>query len=75
MSDICGRCGKQATGFATATVGGVERRYCHGDDDVSPTCYEMHSWPDEGTTTTISLTTDEVKVWRGIFRHIRENQA
>lgn len=36
----CAWCGKKATGLASITLGGVTRRYCHGDDDAEPTCYE-----------------------------------
>ena len=32
----CGLCGKPATGMATIN----DVRYCHGDDDAEPTCYE-----------------------------------
>lgn len=32
---ICARCGALATGFAS--IG--DKRYCHGDDDPTPTCY------------------------------------
>lgn len=35
--DMCGGCGKPATGFAE--LDGM--RLCHGDDDPSPTCYEV----------------------------------
>lgn len=36
----CGRCGKPATGFAT--IG--DQRFCHGDHDETPTCYERATW-------------------------------
>lgn len=42
MKPICDRCGKPATGYAgiwTKALG--NRRYCHGDNDPSPTCYEL----------------------------------
>ena len=34
--ETCAWCGLKATGFAS--IG--KWRYCHGDLDVSPTCYE-----------------------------------
>lgn len=36
MSEICGWCGKPATGLASIQ----DVRLCHGDDDAEPTCYE-----------------------------------
>lgn len=36
----CGLCTQPATGFAD--ING--RRYCHGDDDFAPTCYERAQW-------------------------------
>lgn len=36
----CGLCGNRATGFAT--IG--DTRYCHGDFDPEPTCYEQAQW-------------------------------
>jgi len=39
----CGRCGKPATGFAAIN----DQRYCHGDDDETPTCYEVAQWQDK----------------------------
>ena len=45
----CARCGDPATGFAE--IDG--RRYCHGDDDALPTCYEAEQrdadWSPEWT--------------------------
>lgn len=32
----CGLCGEPATGLAAIN----DQRYCHGDHDPSPTCYE-----------------------------------
>lgn len=41
MSDVrCTFCGNPATGFATIN----DNRYCHGDDDCEPTCYESAQW-------------------------------
>lgn len=36
MTARCVRCGKPPTGFATIN----DARYCHGDADERPTCYE-----------------------------------
>ena len=36
MSDPCALCHKPATGYAYIN----DARYCHGDNDPSPTCYE-----------------------------------
>lgn len=41
----CGLCGREATGFASAWEDSGEVRYCHGDDDPEPTCYERRSRP------------------------------
>jgi len=38
--ELCGECGRPATGFGV--VNGV--RYCHGDDDPTPTCYSRNTW-------------------------------
>ena len=41
---ICGGCGKDpAEGFATVN----DVRYCHGDNDPTPTCYERARSPSE----------------------------
>ncbi len=37
---FCAGCDRPATGFAF--IG--DDRYCHGDDDPSPTCYMLASW-------------------------------
>jgi hypothetical protein len=37
MDTTCSRCGQQATGYAL--IG--DERYCHGDNDSTPTCYEQ----------------------------------
>lgn len=34
---FCAHCGNEATGFAMID----DERYCHGDEDRSPTCYEL----------------------------------
>lgn len=36
MRTICGLCGKHASGHATIN----NTRYCHGDNDIEPTCYQ-----------------------------------
>lgn len=36
MREICGWCGKPATGLASI----MDVRFCHGDDDPEPTCYQ-----------------------------------
>lgn len=36
---LCAACGLPATGLASIESDGVERRYCHGDNDPEPTCY------------------------------------
>ena len=36
----CGLCGNKATGLAS--ING--QRYCHGDADTEPTCYEKAQW-------------------------------
>lgn len=42
MNTLCAFCGQTATGLATITTDlDGERRYCHGDDDPTPTCYEQ----------------------------------
>lgn len=41
---LCFYCGKKATGYAF--IG--DNRYCHGDDDLTPTCYEQGQWEDTG---------------------------
>lgn len=42
--DLCGLCKKPATGLAS--IG--DTRYCHGDEDASPTCYEVACWRETG---------------------------
>jgi len=45
IPDECALCGNPATGHASIwTVRDGERRYCHGDEDESPTCYERAQW-------------------------------
>ena len=46
MKVQCGFCGQPATGLAS--IG--ETRYCHGDDDKEPTCYERAQWGDPVTS-------------------------
>lgn len=36
----CKLCGKTATGYAFVN----DDRYCHGDYDKTPTCYEQANW-------------------------------
>lgn len=36
----CALCGQEATGRAFI----ADLRYCHGDDDAQPTCYEQGTW-------------------------------
>lgn len=43
-TSICGFCGNEATGFAT--IG--DARFCHGDNDSTPTCYEQMQWKMSG---------------------------
>ena len=40
QSETCGDCGRAATGFASIN----DVRFCHGDDDPAPTCYERNTW-------------------------------
>lgn len=49
-TEPCGLCGKPATGFASVWDGENDVRYCHGDFDAVPTCYERWGW---GTDTTL----------------------
>lgn len=38
--EVCVRCGNPARGFAMID----QDRFCHGDEDDSPTCYEAEQW-------------------------------
>lgn len=54
MENVCGYCGKPATGFATiANALGEDVRYCHGDDGETPTCYEKAQWVTSGDALTV----------------------
>ncbi len=37
----CALCGRDATGYARGTKG---ERYCHGNQDATPTCYTRALW-------------------------------
>lgn len=41
---MCGLCGGTATGLASIDLGNGQVRFCHGDDDAEPTCYERATW-------------------------------
>ena len=43
-ADLCGLCKQPATGLASIDT----TRYCHGDEDASPTCYEVACWRETG---------------------------
>lgn len=43
-ADLCGLCKRPATGLAG--INGI--RYCHGDEDATPTCYEVVGWRESG---------------------------
>lgn len=55
----CARCGEPATGLAT--IG--DRRFCHGDTDTEPTCYEQEQWDLSGVRPDLTLLQNEARVF------------
>lgn len=62
---ICGFCGNPATGLAS--ING--RRYCHGDDDADPTCYELEQWKRAGIEPDVAIVEN---YWRGLYESEHE---
>lgn len=63
MNTLCAFCGQTATGLATITTDlDGERRYCHGDDAPTPTCYEQAQWAMSGVRPDITLLQNETRL-------------